>query len=185
MSTTEELKREMYKSLANLKGRIEINYSIKDALHGVDDLEGALEEYLEALRLDRDDLECRLAQMTEERDDIQLRLHAVDHAYNEQQRSPALEEVLKHNKALIKTVSRQRQYIRTLYTSRKARKPRPSTMAQRSGENASGVELKRLERHSPATCAHRWTQLESGASLVCRECLVIADVQPRLQPVVD
>lgn len=48
--TTEELKREMYKSLANLKGRIEINYSVKDALHGVDDLEGTIEEYLEALR---------------------------------------------------------------------------------------------------------------------------------------
>ena len=31
------------------------------------------------------DLESRLAKMTEERDAIQLRLHAVDHAYNEQQ----------------------------------------------------------------------------------------------------
>lgn len=31
------------------------------------------------------DLESRLAKMTEERDSIQLRLHAVDHAYNEQQ----------------------------------------------------------------------------------------------------
>lgn len=32
-----------------------------------------------------DDLESRLAKMTEERDAIQLRLHAVDHTYNEQQ----------------------------------------------------------------------------------------------------
>lgn len=63
------------------------------------------------------ELQERLAQMTKERDDIQLRLHAIDHAYNEQQRS--------ENKLILEqqeTIRRQRKFIRTLYTSRKARK---------------------------------------------------------------
>lgn len=56
------------------------------------EFEERLEEYLEALRLDRvkftevrnGDLERRLASMIEERDQIQVRLHAIDYAYCEQ-----------------------------------------------------------------------------------------------------
>lgn len=56
------------------------------------EFEERMEEHLEALRLDRvqftetlrDDLARRLVAMTEERDGAQQRLHAVDHAYNEQ-----------------------------------------------------------------------------------------------------
>lgn len=120
----EQTKREMYEALAILKGRIEINYSIKDMQRGADEFESALEDHLEILRkamvLGNEtmtrcanqslttirDLESRLAAMTanrdelarsnlagdqayaamkQERDDIQLRLHAVDHAYREQQ----------------------------------------------------------------------------------------------------
>ena len=99
----EQTKREMYEALAILKGRIEINYSVKDMQRGADEFESALEEYLEALgnnavalynrealshcrtKTERDDLQTRLAAMTEERDAIQLRLHAVDHAYKTQQ----------------------------------------------------------------------------------------------------
>lgn len=121
----EQTKREMYEALAILKGRIEINYSIKDMQRGADEFESALEDHLEILRkamvLGNEtmtrcanqslttirDLESRLAAMTanrdelarsnlagdqayaamkQERDDIQLRLHAVDHAYREQQK---------------------------------------------------------------------------------------------------
>lgn len=126
----EQSKREMYQSFTNMKGRIEINYSIKDMLRGADEFEGLMEDYLELLRQDHEalhetarkrfeDLQVaeaanqelqrkndkqyeiirsaentaeemtqRLAKMTEERDSIQLRLHAVDHAYNEQQSRP-------------------------------------------------------------------------------------------------
>lgn len=102
MSTIEQAKQEMYTALANLKGRIEINYSIKDMQRGADEFEGILEEYLERMRQDHDalqatarkrfediqsldeassDLGLRLAKMTQERDDIQGRLHAVDYAH--------------------------------------------------------------------------------------------------------
>lgn len=58
--TTEELKREMFKALAEMKGRIEINYSIKDMLRGVDEFEHALEDCLQSMREDRDTLRNKL-----------------------------------------------------------------------------------------------------------------------------
>ena len=130
MSTTEELKREMYKSLANLKGRIEIHYSIKDALHGVDDLESTIEDYLEALRQDRDTLRNKL--------------QAFEFA--NQSTSELLRDALT-------TVKRQREFIRTLYTSRKARKPKQATRTQSSTENASDVKCEAPERNM--TCSFK------------------------------
>ena len=58
--TTEELKREMFKALVEMKGRIEINYSIKDMLRGVDEFEHALEDCLQSMREDRDTLRNKL-----------------------------------------------------------------------------------------------------------------------------
>jgi histidinol-phosphate/aromatic aminotransferase/cobyric acid decarboxylase-like protein len=58
--TTEELKRAMFAALADLKGRIVINYSVKDMLRGADEFEHVLEEYLEQLRQERDELRNRL-----------------------------------------------------------------------------------------------------------------------------
>ena len=102
----EQAKREMYKAVAHLRGTITINYSIKNMLDSLNMFEGEMESYLELLHQDHealhetarkrfedirnlwtanDDLTQRLAKMTEERDSIQLRLHAVDHVYNEQQ----------------------------------------------------------------------------------------------------
>lgn len=127
----EQAKREMCDALENMKGRLKINYSVKDMIRGAQNFEDQLESYLELLRQDHEalhetararfedigkleaasqelaeglrlanenvaacakhsagsiaDLESRLAKMTEERDSIQLRLHAVDHAYKTQQ----------------------------------------------------------------------------------------------------
>lgn len=99
----EQAKREMYDYLASVKSTTMQGFSPK---YTIKRLESALESYLELLRQDHealhetarkrfedirnlwtanDDLAQRLARMTEERDAIQLRLHAVDHAYNEQQ----------------------------------------------------------------------------------------------------
>lgn len=58
--TTEELRREMFKALAEMKGRIEINYSIKDMLRGVDEFEHALEGCLQSMREDHDTLRNKL-----------------------------------------------------------------------------------------------------------------------------
>lgn len=46
----ETTKREMWKAIANVKGRIEINYSVKDVMRGVEEFEGLLEDHLEQLR---------------------------------------------------------------------------------------------------------------------------------------
>lgn len=71
----------------------------------------------------------RLSKMTQERDDIQLRLHAIDHAYSEQQKkeNTLLRDTLKRNAQAMETIRRQRQFIRTLYTSRNTSKNKKKT----------------------------------------------------------
>lgn len=66
--TTEELKREMYKSLANLKGRIEINYSVKDVQRGADEFDNELEDYLEALRQEAESASARLGYLLKDQE---------------------------------------------------------------------------------------------------------------------
>lgn len=46
----ETTKREMWKAIAKVKGRIEINYSVKDMIRDVEQFEGLLEDHLEQLR---------------------------------------------------------------------------------------------------------------------------------------
>lgn len=90
----EQTKREMYGALASLKGRVDINYSVKDILRGVDEFEGLLEDHLEELRkamvtINEStvrcaqasagsfvDLEARVATLTEERDELRNKLQA-------------------------------------------------------------------------------------------------------------
>lgn len=69
----EQTKREMYEVLATLKGRIEINYSIKDMQRGADEFEHSLEAHLEALRQDR-------AKIIEERDELRNKHQALQMA---------------------------------------------------------------------------------------------------------
>lgn len=102
----EQAKREMYESW---KSACKISVGITGC--GILlEFEQAMEKYLELLRQDHealhktarkrfedirnlwtanDDLAQRLAKMTEERDAIQLRLHAVDHSYRTQQERTA------------------------------------------------------------------------------------------------
>lgn len=104
----EQTKREMYNLLQGLKDR-----QIGPAgISAANDLESSLEAHLEELRQDSMDTLGRLAAMTEdreelarrnragyealgavkqERDSIQLRLHAVDHAYSESQKNIGLQ----------------------------------------------------------------------------------------------
>lgn len=94
----EVTKREMYESLAILKGRIEINYSVKDIQRGADEFEHALEAHLEELRkamvvsneiITRcsnhslntiRDLGIQIDNVTEERDNLRNRLQAFEFA---------------------------------------------------------------------------------------------------------
>lgn len=68
---------------------------------------------LDELSIERDKLKSDLGDMRQERDDIQARLHAIDHAYCEQQNS---ENKLIRDQQ--ETIRKQREFIRTLYTSR-------------------------------------------------------------------
>lgn len=76
----EQTKREMYRRVSALK------WACNEKPIAFEQFEVALEAHLEDLRQDAMDTLGRLAAMTEERDSTQLRLHAVDHAYREQQR---------------------------------------------------------------------------------------------------
>jgi hypothetical protein len=69
----EQTKREMWESIANAKGRISINYSVKDMMRGVEEFEGLLEDHLEELRKDR-------AAVAEERDTMRNQLQALQMA---------------------------------------------------------------------------------------------------------
>lgn len=113
--TTEELKREMYRKLAAWK-----IYAVT-----TEDFEESLEEYLEALRQELDEsgradhLRQRIAFLTsevharaEERDELRNKLQAFEFA------NKSAGELLRDALA---TVKRQRQFIRTLYTSRNKR----------------------------------------------------------------
>ena len=97
----EQSKREMYAALEEMKGRIQINYSIKDMTSGVIHFEGLLEDYLELLRQDHEalhetarkrfediqsleavnkDLIEQLGNMTERRDYFRNQVQAANHA---------------------------------------------------------------------------------------------------------
>jgi hypothetical protein len=74
----EKTRRALYDALAKIR-------KAKKHPKMTDALESALEAYLEEYhKFEYPDLQRRLATMTEERDQIQGRLHAIDHAYCEQ-----------------------------------------------------------------------------------------------------
>lgn len=184
-------------------------------------------------RTENDEVLARLSQVVQERDDIQLRMHAIDHAYSEQQKRHVIvltpaevqsqysrvqwaeglilqlpEDHEGRNSWLMnygegreakafsqqwhrencelkterdcykrssegresqlaeamETIRRQREFIRTLYTSRKARKGKSGTSAQSKLENApkengdgnSGVICSHegLHKHYQGACPH-------------------------------
>lgn len=135
MSTTEELKREMYYDLKRVGGMVGETHLYKT-------FEESLEAYLEALRQDRDE--------------IRNKLQAFEFA--NQSTSELLRDALS-------TMKRQREFIRTLYTSRKVRKHKQATRTQSKAENASevkcGAPVQRmtcsfagLHKHYIGACPH-------------------------------
>lgn len=135
----EETKREMYAKLARTKLDMGTNYM--GWVH-FPEFEAALEAHLEELRKDLNfacaalDVEAaRRAKLVQERDDIQGRLHAIDHAYFVQsQANAAAGEELRAAKAKI---SEQREAICGLYMDKVRRKLVPATMALDEVENVA------------------------------------------------
>lgn len=145
IKTTEELKREMFEHLEILK-----EYSKRPML--CRHLENALEAYLEALR--------------QERDELRNKLQAFEFA------NKSAGDLLRDALA---TVKRQREFIRTLYTSRKARKSKRATRIQSSGENASQSICGPLL----SLCQHSWrdqfVDLSGKRQKQCIFCLTIQE----------
>lgn len=153
--TTEELKRVMHVDLKRL--------GQTSGAHLYRTFEESLEEYLEALRKDlktahiaTGDVAIQLSEMKTERDELRNKLQAFEFA------NKNAGELLRDALA---TVKRQRQYIRTLYTSRKARKVAGSTSGQKKAESsletkcrASGVipacSFEGMHKHYTGTCPH-------------------------------
>lgn len=90
-SEIEKTRRQMYTDLKRFQSMVGSTHLFKT-------FQDSLEEHLEELRKANSglvegfaqqhaDIGVRLANMTEERDQIQQRLHAIDHAYNEQQKA--------------------------------------------------------------------------------------------------
>lgn len=113
----EETKREMYARLAGVKATMNKGFAPRLSLR---QLENALEVHLEELRKDLNfacaalDVEAaRRAKLVQERDEIQLRLHAVDHAYFVlSQANIAAGDELRKSKIIIQ---KQRAAIADLY----------------------------------------------------------------------
>lgn len=97
----EKTKRALFDSLETIKGLIRGNCI--PSTNTVDKFESCLEEYLEEYhKFEYPDMKRRLAEMTEERDAIQLRLHAIDHAFCEQSNtvSRMADEIDRHKVAI-------------------------------------------------------------------------------------
>lgn len=95
----EQTKREMYRNLKL------INVSLKKGfkpVNGMHHFEIAMEAHLEAQRVELCRVFGALGRMTQERDDIQGRLHAIDHKYGEQTTLvfDQAEEINRHKVAL-------------------------------------------------------------------------------------
>lgn len=160
----EETKREMYAKLARTKLDMGTNYM--GWVH-FPEFEAALEAHLEELRKDLNfacaalDVEAaRRAKLVQERDDIQGRLHAVDHAYFVQsQANAAAGEELRAAKAKI---VEQREAICDLYMAKVQRKDLNRAPTLEEIENAAKEATEGLVRQyhmtisSPCTNPQCW-----------------------------
>lgn len=142
----EQTRREMYSALSTLKGRIEINYSIKDMQRGADEFEHSLEAHLGELNKDRkfcEDIvalsEAKAAKAKEECDTLRNRIQAFEMA------SQTSAEIIKGLRAELQNANRS--FNCTINPSEEARKNanmqdlmRACTSAQDSKENAASAK---------------------------------------------
>lgn len=127
---TEQLKRQMYTALADCKMIVGEG---RAPVHNLPWLETSLEEYLEAMRKElknsheaTGELAIQLHEITSERDELRNKLQVFEMA------NKTAGDLLRD---ALSTLKRQRQFIRTLYTSRKARKCKGCTLGQKKHEN--------------------------------------------------
>lgn len=172
--TTEELKREMYKVLASLDRKTLLAETGKlqrgeSATYEMQFFQCVLESYLEALCKElknsheaTGELAIQLHEMTAERDELRNKLQIFELA------NKTAGDLLRDALA---TVKRQRQFIRTLYTSRKTRKVVGGTSCQKKQgnvlESKCGGSASVSEEISTIKCMH--TTDFDGVCTFCRK----------------
>ena len=174
--TIELTKREMYEALAVIKYRNSKDWRINTSF---EKFESALEAHFDELRKDLNfacsalDVEtARRAKLVQERDDIQLRLHAIDHAYFVQSEANRIAgDELRQAKELIREQQEQLQGIRMLL---EARKVEGAMLAQGERENvasaskAAGYGIS-IVNQQPC-CADPLIYRDGCGSIHCRSC---------------
>lgn len=149
IKTTEVTRRELY---ASIKRTWEFTSPYSTTGRFLEKTENALESHLEALR--------------QEHDDLRNRLQAFEFA------NKSAGDLLRDALA---TVKRQREFIRTLYTSRKARKSKRATRIQSSDENSAETICGPLL----SLCQHSWrdqfADLSGKRQKQCIFCLTIQE----------
>lgn len=166
---TEQSRREMYSGLARVS-RMIVDGCVPKRVFPV--FEETLEQYLEALRKElRSSHEATgtvallLHEAKTERDELRNRLQAFEFA------NKACGEELR---AASELIQRQRKFIRTLYTSRKARKTKGSTSAQSSKEVFPVEVLEAL----PMLCQHSWrTQFADLGGKIQKQCIFCLTIE--------
>lgn len=148
---TEQSKRDMYESLDVLKHVYRANP--KPLLFGYFDT--ALEQYLEALRQEQDDLR-----------NWRQALEFANRAAGDELR------------AAHELIRRQREVIRTLYTSRKARKPRTLAQIRANKGNASESICGPLPEYSLTVCQHLWMKrIDYPSGALTSQCIYCMKIQ--------
>lgn len=106
----ENTRHQMYtdlKRFQSMVGSTHLFKTFQDSLEAhLEELRKANSGLVEGFAQQHADIGVRLANMTEERDQIQQRLHAVDHAYNEQQKAMGIA-----GEELIRVQGMARQYL--------------------------------------------------------------------------
>lgn len=174
--TTEQTRYELFRQFEATKKAVQVRLG---AHYRLSRLDTALEAHLEELRKDLNfacaliDLNtARMAKLVQERDDIQGRLHAIDHAYHVQSQANAVAgDELRHCKEVI---TKQRLAIEALTSLLETRKTLGATLAQDSRENVQQGPNKEdkgvLYELRDVCCRDSLVYRDGSGDLHCRSC---------------
>lgn len=176
---TEQSRRELFRFVEHVKAAMRAG---EMPLASFPAMESALESHLEDLRQElktsheaTGELAIQLSEIKTERDELRNKLQAFEFA------NKNAGEMLRDALA---TVKRQREYIRTLYTSRKARKVAGSTSGQNKIENVPKVKCGASDNESEECSRCKGTgfevEFQSGALRApCFKCETLVGVLTR------
>lgn len=174
--TTEELKREMYNRLANLKACLSPSHLAGNLF------ELSLEAYLEELRKETaglsSDIRSAITNGNAMRDaylhQVSLTMEAREEACRERNRVQTFEFANKSAGELLiqaqEKISRQRKIIKALCAHQEACDSESCAMDKDSKENDPEVKCGALAAKSEVVCDHKWGFPLSTQKITCGKC---------------